>query len=303
MRKIAILVLTVMLLPLTACQPAAPKDTAAAGLRVVAAESFLADIVKNVAGDRAQVTSLIPLDMDPHSFEMTPQDIAGLSKADVIVINGGGLEAWLDKTLAAGRTNQPIITASDGLKTRTPDPGEPVDQTDPHFWMDPTLVIQYVKNIRDGLSKVDPAGKSIYEQNTAAYIVRLNELDAWITSQVDQISPEKRLLVTNHETFGYYADRYGFKITGTIIPGVSTEASPSARQMAALIDQIRSTHTPAIFLETGVNPDLAAQISKETGVKVVIDLYTHSITSAGGPAPTYIDMLRYDTKIIVDSLK
>jgi ABC-type Zn uptake system ZnuABC Zn-binding protein ZnuA len=297
------LLVFLLLLSLSACQPAS-APAASTGLKVIAAESFLADIVQNVAGDRAQVSSLIPIGVDPHSFEMTPKDVASLSQADIIVLNGMGLESWLDKTVTADSQAKLILNASDGLKVRTPNATELVDEPqDPHFWMDPTRVIGYARNIRDGLSRVDPDGKTDYEKNADAYIAKLTELDGWISSQVSQIPAEKRLLVTNHETFGYYADRYGFTITGTIIPGISTDSTPTAQQMAALIDQIRATKTPAIFLETGVNPDLADQIAQETGAKVITDLYTHSITASYGPAPTYIAMLRYDTAQIVAALK
>jgi ABC-type Zn uptake system ZnuABC Zn-binding protein ZnuA len=174
---------------------------------------------------------------------------------------------------------------------------------DPHFWLDPNNVVKYVENIRDGLIAADPDGKDIYTQNAASYIAQLNELDAWIKQQVNAIPEDRRLIVTNHESFGYFADRYGFKIIGTIIPSVSTGSSPSAQQMARLVDHIRETGAIAIFLETGSNPKLAEQIAQETGVKVVSDLYTHSITEPGGKAPTYIDMMKYNVQAIVEALK
>jgi ABC-type Zn uptake system ZnuABC Zn-binding protein ZnuA len=174
---------------------------------------------------------------------------------------------------------------------------------DPHFWLDPLNVVKYVENIRDGLIAADPDGKDIYTQNATAYIAELNELSAWIKQQVSAIPEERRLIVTNHESFGYFADRYGFKIIGTIIPSVSTDSSPSAQQMARLIDHIRETKATAIFLETGSNPKLAEQIAQETDVKVINDLYTHSITAPGGKAPTYIDMMKYNVQAIVEALK
>jgi ABC-type Zn uptake system ZnuABC Zn-binding protein ZnuA len=160
-----------------------------------------------------------------------------------------------------------------------------------------------VENIRDGLIQADPAGKDIYTRNASAYIAQLNDLDAWITAEVAQIPVEQRLLVTNHESLGYFADRYGFRVIGAIIPSVSTSASPSAKQLAALIDKIKASKAPAIFLETGSNPQLAQQIAHETGVKVVSDLYTHSVSAPDGPAPTYIDLMRYNTQQIVEALK
>jgi ABC-type Zn uptake system ZnuABC Zn-binding protein ZnuA len=131
----------------------------------------------------------------------------------------------------------------------------------------------------------------------------LKALDAWIVEQVGQIPPERRLLVTNHESMGYFADRYGFKIVGAILPSVSTGSSPSAQELAQLVDHIRASGAPAIFLETGANPQLAEQLARETGIKVVTQIYTHSITAPDGDTPTYIDMMRYNVKTIVEALR
>ena len=173
---------------------------------------------------------------------------------------------------------------------------------DPHMWLDPNRVVAYVENIRDGLITADPEGADAYKSNAEAYIAQLDDLDAWIVQQVNTVPVEKRLLVTNHEAFGYFAERYGFTIIGTVIPGMSTDAAPSAQQMAALTDQIRSTGAPAIFLGEVENPALAQQIADETGVKVVADLYLESLTD-GAPAATYIDMMRHNVSRIVDALK
>ncbi len=174
---------------------------------------------------------------------------------------------------------------------------------DPHFWLDPTLVVKYSENIRDGLIAADPQGKQVYIKNATDYIAKLNELDGWIQTQVEQIPAERRLIVTNHESFGYFADRYGFKIIGTIIPSVSTSAEPSAQELVRLVDNIRQMGVTAIFIESGASPKLAEQVSAETGVKVVSDLYSHSITEVGGVAPTYIDMMKYNVNAIVTALK
>lgn len=177
------------------------------------------------------------------------------------------------------------------------------DGGDPHFWLDPLLVIRYVENIRDGLSAADPAGKDVYASNAAAYIEQLKQLDAEISALAAQIPAEKRLLVTNHESFGYFADRYGFQVIGTVIPSVSTGSAPSAQQLARLVERIRQTGAPAVFLETGANPQLAEQLAAETGVRVVEGLFTHSITAPDGPAPNYIEMMRYNAQAITDALK
>jgi ABC-type Zn uptake system ZnuABC Zn-binding protein ZnuA len=218
-------------------------------------------------------------------------------------LNGANLEAFLDPILQnAGIKQQLIIKASQGL---TPHPNPPGDNSggDPHFWLDPNNVIKYVENIRDGLSKVDPAGASSYAANAARYILRIQALDSWIVSQVQIVPQQRRLLVTNHDSLGYFAARYGFSVVGAIIPSISSGAAPSAQELAALITSIRSTGTPAIFLETGTNTQLADQIASETGIKVITGLYLHSLSAADGPAPTYIDMMKHDVIAIVEALK
>lgn len=308
---IAFILCIVLGIPLSACQPAAPAEPKS-GLRVLAVESFIADMAQNVAGDRLTVDTLMPLGLDPHAFEPTPGDVARISDSTVLIINGAGFEEWLDKVLANAGGERSVIEAAAGLESRTARESEAVenageehhsDHGDPHFWLDPISVIHYVENIRDGLTAADPEGKDIYARNAEAYIAKLTALDAEIRTQVETIPAEKRMIVTNHESFGYYADRYGFTIVGTIVPSVSTNASPSAQQLARLVDHIRATGASAVFLETGSNANLAEQLASETGVKVITDLYTHSITAPDGAAPTYIEMLRQNTRTIVDALK
>jgi len=170
------------------------------------------------------------------------------------------------------------------------------------LWLDPNNVIVYVDNIRAGLTNFNPDSADIYQANARAYVTQLQELDAWINGQVAQIPPKRRVLVTNHDSLEYFADRYGFKIVGSVIPGFSSDASPSAEQMADLIDRIRLFEVPAVFLDTSDNPALAQQIASETGVKVVTDLHLESLTE-GAPAGTYIDMMRYNVTKIVEALK
>ena len=304
-----------LLLP--GCAPQAPDEPAADSgrLRVLVVETFLADITQNIAGERLQIETLIPIGMDPHAFVATPQDVAKISGSQVLVVNGAGFEEWLDEVLANAGGERLVIEAAAGLTSRSPAQGEetaPGDaesggdqhiEGDPHFWLDPLSVVRYVENIRDGLGQADPAGQAIYAQNAAAYIIQLTELDNWIKTELEAIPPAQRLIVTNHESFGYFADRYGFQIVGTIIPSVSTGATPSAQQMAQLIDDIRASGVSAIFIETGANPELADQIAAETGVQVVTDLYSHSISEPGGKAPTYIDMMKYNVTTILEALK
>ena len=283
----------------------------AAQPRVLAAETFLADIAQNVAGDRLTVEVLIPRGVDPHSFEPTPADVRKVADATLLIVNGAGLEAFLQPLLENAGGARTIVEAAAGLSPREGHTGEHPEgeadhaheEGDPHFWLDPNHVIKYVENIRDGLSTADPAGKDAYAANASAYIARLKELDAWIKEQVAGITEARRLLVTNHESFGYFADRYGFRVIGAVIPSVSTAASPSAQQLAQLADQIKATGAPAVFLELGANPQMAKQVAAETGMQVVTGLLTHSTTAEDGAASGYLGMMRYNVTTIVEALK
>lgn len=270
--------------------------------RVLASTSILAEIAQNVAGDRFTVETLLPLGVDPHAYQPRPSDAAKVASSTVLILNGADYEHFIEPLLENAGGERLLIEASSGL---TPRPSVDANEhaVDPHFWLDPNLVITYVQNIRDGLIEADPAGAETYNANAEAYIKQLEDLDAWIKSQVDTLSPEKRYLVTNHESLGYFADRYGFTLVGTVIPSLSSEASPSAQEMAALIQKIRSSNAMAIFLDAMDNPSLAKQIASEAKVKVITDLHLESLTSPNGDAPTYIEMMKYNTDIIVRGCK
>lgn len=267
---------------------------------ILVTTTILADITRNVAGDRFSVGSLLPDGTDPHSYQPTPQDTAKISKSKVLVINGAEYEHFLEPLLANADGKRTLIEASASLQLRS-DP-ESEHGVDPHAWLDPNNVIVYVENIREGLTKFDPDGAEIYQANAMTYIKQLEELDAWINGEIVQIPPERRLLVTNHEALGYFADRYDFRVVGTVIESFSSDASPSAQQMAALVDQIKLFDAPAIFLDAADNPVLAQQIAEETGVKVVTDLHLESLTN-GAPAPTYIELMKSNVTTILKALQ
>ncbi len=299
MLKAARFGLFVSLVLLSACQAAAPTVSQSSGVpSVLASNTILADIAQNVAGDRLKVDSLIPLGVDPHEYQPSPQAAVRIARSQVLIINGANYEAWLQKTLDSLGGTRLTIVASSGLVPRS-DPSGATSTGDPHFWMDPTNVIQYVENIRDGLSQVDPEGKAVYDSNAAEYIDQLKYLDQWITQMVAKLPPEKRMLVTNHESLGYFAARYGFTVVGAIIPSLSSDAAPSAQELARLVEQIHQTHAPAIFLDTGANSNLADQIAAEAGIRVVTDLYVETLSAPGSPAATYIKMMQYDVQLIV----
>ena len=264
---------------------------------VLAVEPFLADIAQQVAGSRLAVRALMPAGMDPHAYEPTPRDVSAVAESRLLIANGAGMEGFLEKLIASAGGARTVVEASAGLTPRMSG-----TETDPHFFLAPLLVLTYVENIRAGLTSFDPAGASQYSSNAASYTAKLRELDAWIRAEVAVIPENERMLVTNHESLGYFAESYGFRVVGTVLPGVSTGAAPSARQVADLIDTLKKTGARAVFLESGSDPKLARQIAEEAGIRVVTELYTHSPTDASGPAPSYMAMMQFNVKAIVGAL-
>jgi ABC-type Zn uptake system ZnuABC Zn-binding protein ZnuA len=284
---------SLLLVVLASCSGGASPD-------ILTTTTILADVARQVAGDRLTVGSLLPLGTDPHSYQPVPQDATKIDESKVLVVHGGEYERFLDALLENGGGPSKLIEASTGVRFLSGTESE--QALDPHVWLDPNNVIVYVDNIREGLTQFDPEGAEVYQDNASTYIDELTELDAWINGQVAQIEPQRRVLVTNHESLGYFAERYGFRVVGAVIPSFSSNASPSAQQMADLIEQIKLYEAPAIFLDASDNPDLAKQIAAETGVKVVNDLHLESLTEAG-PAATYIDMMKDNVTKIVQALQ
>lgn len=258
---------------------------------ILAVESFLGDLTKRIAGDALVVDTLISPGIDLHGFQPSPQDIARIAEAKVIIANGAGLEGWLQPILNKTSTSLAIIEASEGIAL--------VDD-DPHLWLDPILVKKYVDNIEQALSDFEPSQSALFSNNAEELKQDLDQLDAWIRQQVEQIPLKRRILITNHESLGYFARRYGFTLLGSIIPSHDALAETTAQHITELISQIKLSGAPAIFLETGSNPKLAEQLEAETGVKVISGLYTHSTDDQ---ALTYIEMMRANVKKIVDALR
>ena len=305
MKKIFNIILMLMTIPpllLTSCGLSSPAVDE--GLRVLATTTFLADITRNIVGERAEVESLLPVGADPHAYQVTPTDVAKVSESNVLIQNGVEYEHFLETILENAGGERIVVTASDGLTPRVVE-DEAADEHgagDPHMWLDPNLVVTYVENIRDGMIQADPEGEATYRANADAYIVQLKDLDAWIKSQVESIPAERRLLVTNHESLGYFAERYGFTVVETILAGFSSDASASAQQIAAAVDAIKASGAPAIFLGDVESDTFANQIASETGADVIADLHLESLTN-GAPAATYIEMMKYNVSLIVEALK
>lgn len=290
------------------------QTPAAAPLHVVATFSVLGDLTEAVGGDAIQLTTLIGPGVDAHTYDPSPADLAMLEQADVIVENGLGFEPWLDNFLDSTNFQGERIIASNGITPRHADADEHEDEgahdeehdhggDDPHVWHSVPNAIVMVENIRNGLQAADPDRASTYDANAAAKTADLQELDAWVREQVATLPEERRKLVTSHDTFGYFADAYGFQIIGTALGSLSTEAGdPSARQIAQLIAQIQESGVPAIFAENVANPDLMEAIAAEAGVALAPSLYSDALGAPGTPGDTYDGMMRSNVDTIVQAL-
>jgi zinc/manganese transport system substrate-binding protein len=303
----AVLLLALALAALTGCDTASPaasgaEPTSTGGkLAVVATTTQIRSMAEAVAGDLATVRSIIPPGADAHEFEPRPSDVQAISQSAVVLKNGVGLDDWVDKIIQNAGGQRPLVTVSKDAHLRKGDTEDP--QGDPHIWFDVTNAMTMTRNIRDALVQADPAHADAYKANAETYLGKLSELDKYIFAQVGTIPPDQRKIVTNHDAFGYFVDRYGLTFVGSIIPSMTTEAQPSASDMAELAEKIKETHTKAIFLENSINPKLAEQLAHDAGVKVVDTLYGDSLGEPGTPAATYDGMMRYDTDTIVKALK
>lgn len=284
-------------------------------LRVVATTTFVGDVVREVGGEQVELTVMLAPGANPHAYQPAPRDVAGVSEADVIFANGLGLETFLDDLIANAGGDAKVVRVSEGIEVRTfsghdggePSTGEDVeheegaDNPDPHVWFDPLNLLVWTENIEGILVEMDPDHADVYHRRAAAYREEIRELDQWIQDQVAKIPPENRKLVTDHTVFGYFAERYGFKQIGAVIPAPTTEAQPSGKQLAQLQALIREENVQAIFVGRDFDPSLAARMAEDTGVKLV-PLYFGSLTPPEGPAATYIQFMKTNVRAIVKAL-
>jgi zinc/manganese transport system substrate-binding protein len=287
----------------TGCERSQPAPAGHGPLRLVVTHSILGDLVARVSADRAALTVFVGPDGDAHTYEPTPADARALADADLLIENGLGFEPWIDKLYNASGSHARRIVASAGLQPRTlTEDGR--TETDPHCWQDVRRAIRMVQNIADALANADPPGAAAYRANAAAYIAQLQELDDYIVHQTQSLPPERRVLVTSHDALGYFAERYGFKIVGSALASVTTEAAdPSAQQMAAVIREVEAAHVPAVFTENMQNPHLMQQIASEAHVHICTSLYTDALGPPGSPGATYAGMMRHNIDAIVESLR
>ena len=264
-------------------------------LNVVASFSILGDFTREIGGDRVAVTTLVGANSDVHVYTPSPADAKKVSDARLLIINGFGLEGWLPRLVQSSGGKASIVTATAGIAPR-----KLGSDADPHAWQSVVNAKLYVGNIRDGLSSADPAGAAAYSANAQAYLAKLDALDQEVRQAVSQIPQARRKVISTHDAFGYFAAAYGIAF---IAPqGVSTESEASARDLAAIITQIRTGKIPAVFLENISDPRLMRRIAAETGARVGGTLYSDSLTEENGEAPTYIDMVRHNIKALTSAL-
>jgi ABC-type Zn uptake system ZnuABC Zn-binding protein ZnuA len=293
--------LTIFLaLILVACTRGTPPATGGK-LRVLATTSIVGDVVKQVGGNYINLTILMPVGTDPHDFQPRPQDATALSDAQIIFSNGAGLETFLPPLVQSTGAKGKQVEVSMGIDL-LPLPRSTQPAGDPHTWMDPNNVVIWSRNIAAALSIADPANAANYQVNADAYASLLHDLDAWIRTEVAIIPQKKRLLVTDHAVLGYFAARYSFIQEGTMTGSFSSEAAPSALELAALEDKIRKLGIKAIFVSEAINQELANQVAADTGIKAVW-IYHATLTDAGGPASSYLNFMRYNVNAIVEALK
>ena len=265
-------------------------------LNVVASFSILADFVKNVGGDKVDVTTLVGPNGDVHVYAPAPSDAKKIADAKLLVINGLGLEGWLPRLLQSSGSKAPIVVATRGIT-----PLKLGSDADPHAWQSVANARIYVANIRDALVAADPADAETFRGNAARYLTELDALDAEVREKVAEIPPERRKLITTHDAFGYFASAYGVAFIAPL--GVSTETEPSARDIAAIISQIRREKIPAVFLENMSDDRLIGRIAAETGARVGGTLFSDALTGEKGDAPTYIAMVRHNIRALTSALE
>jgi zinc/manganese transport system substrate-binding protein len=269
---------------------------AQARLNAVASFSILGDFVRHVGGDRVDVSTLVGTNGDVHVYTPAPQDAKTVADARLLIVNGFGLEGWLPRLLQSSGSKAPIVTATKGIA-----PLKLGSDADPHAWHSVENAKIYVANIRDALAAADPTDGAVFRANAERYLAELDALDAEIRATVAKIPPERRKVISTHGAFGYFAQSYGIAFIAPI--GVSTESEPSARDIAAIIGQIRKEKIPAVFLENMTDDRLIGRIAAETGARIGGTLFSDALTDEKGEAPTYIAMVRHNIRALTSALE
>ena len=276
-------------------------------LRAVATFSILGDMLYRVGGDRIEMTTLVGPDGDAHVYQPTPADARSVAAAEVILVNGLGFEGWIDRLIAASGFKGTVIVASTGVTPLTADEedgddekGHGHDAVDPHAWQSLDNGAIYVGNIERGLIAADPSGTDVYKANAERYRAEMAALNEEVRAAIGKLPSDRRTVVTSHEAFAYFGQAYGLRFLAP--EGVSTDAEASAKDVARLIRQIRQQRIPAVFMENISDPRLIERIREETGAVIGGALYSDALSEPGGPAASYLEMFRYNTRTLVAAL-
>jgi manganese/iron transport system substrate-binding protein len=274
--------------------------TAGDSPRVLATTTMISEAAQRVAGECVAVRGLLPIGGDPHVYEPVPRDVRAVAESDLVLYNGFGLEGWLDRLVRNAGGQRRVVEVADGL---TPIYGQYQEgrDPDPHMWGDVRRFVHYVESIRGALTELAPDCEATFEARARDYIDELRALDDWVRERVATIPPQNRYLVTSHDAFQYYATAYGLEVLGTPI-GLSTDEEASAQTVARIVDDVRRTGIPALFVETTVNPNLIRRIAAETGTTIGGELYSDSLGSPGSGAESYVGMIVHNTRTIVNAL-
>ncbi|HEV8653082.1 MAG TPA: metal ABC transporter substrate-binding protein [Actinomycetes bacterium] len=272
-------------------------------LNVVATTTQVQDFTRNVGGDRVKVTGILKPNVDAHDYEPSPADLDAVARADVLVKNGVGLEPWLDDVARSAGFQGTVVDASRGVAIRAGQASEGQKEGDPHIWQNPRNAKIMASNIEQGLAKAEPAAAPVFKASLAAYAAKLDALDAQVAAQVKGLSNKK--VVTNHDAFSYYLNRYGLELVGSVIPSFDTSAELSGREVQDLVAKIKAAKVKAIFAESSLPPKTAATVAREAGVRIVEGndaLYGDALGPAGSDGDTYIKSVEHNTKTIVSAL-
>lgn len=282
----------------------------AAPLEVVASFSIVADLARQVGGERVKVTALVGPDEDAHGFAPRPSDARRVRDADLVIANGLGFDTWIERLAQSAGHRGPIVIASAGVEPIEDHTahdhahghahGHDHGSIDPHAWQDVRNAQRYVANIAAALADIDPGGADHYRDNAARYTAALQALDAEIRSTLATLPAQRRKVVTSHDAFGYFGRAYDVRFLAAA--GVGSHSEPSAAGIARLVRQLRRENVAVVFLENVNDPRLIERIGIESGARVGGTLYSDALSAADGPAPTYLDMMRHNLGVLRDGL-
>jgi ABC-type Zn uptake system ZnuABC Zn-binding protein ZnuA len=311
-----LLVASLLLLVTAAVVACGENDapTASDGPRVVATTTQAADLVRHVAGERAQVTQLLTANADPHAYELRPRDVEAIAGADLVVRSGGDLDDWLEEAIRQAAVDAPVVTLIDSVRTleggheheeeEEEHAGEEEEEheIDPHWWQDPRNAAVAVGEIERSLAIVDAAGAQGYKDRAAAYQAEIERLDAAVRECWARVPAKQRKLVTTHDALGYYARRYRLEVVGTVIPSLSTQGEASAGELAELAETIRRERVRVVFAESSVNSKVERAIADESGAAIGRELWADTLGPEGSPGATYLRSIAANTKAMVEGV-